>query len=153
MEKHSCYKLITINKKATFNYFFIEKYTAGIVLLGTEIKSIRQSKVNIQDAFCFFHKGELFVKQMHISLYKFGNIYNHDEYRVRKLLLTKRELNKLFGKLDIGITIVPTKLFIDEHNRAKLEIALAKGKKIYDKRRTIKERDIKRQMNQELKYS
>ena len=143
MEKHSCYKLITINKKATFNYFFIEKYIAGIVLLGTEIKSVRQSKVNIQDSFCFFYKGELFVKQMHISLYKFGNIYNHDEYRVRKL----------FGKLDVGLTIVPTKLFIDEHNRAKLEIALAKGKKIYDKRRTIKERDIKRQMNQELKYS
>ena len=137
---------ICVNKKARFNYEIIDKYTAGIVLTGTEIKSIRDRKVNINDSYCYFKDNELYVKQMHIAKYKFGNIYNHDEYNIRKLLLNKRELLKISNKMDIGISIIPLELYINKNGFAKLEISIAKGKKLYDKRRTIKERELKRKL-------
>ena len=140
-------KIICVNKKANFNYFLLQKFTAGIALKGTEIKSIRQGKVNLQDAFCIFHTNtQLFIRQMHIAAYDHGNIYNHDVYRARQLLLKKKELNKLRGKLEEGVTIIPTSLFLSEKNLAKVEIALARGKKLYDKRETIKKRDLERSM-------
>ena len=135
-------------KKAYFNYEFIEKYIAGLELKGTEIKSIRESKVNFNDAYCFFKNGELFVKGMHIAEYKMGNIFNHDPSRPKKLLLHKKELIKLKQKSEEkGLTIVPVRLFINAKGLAKLEIALAKGKKIYDKRQSIKEREYNRNLN------
>lgn len=142
------------NKKAYFQYEIIEKLIAGIQLLGTEIKSIRMGKASLTDAYCQFHDRELFIK-MTISEYKFGGHYNHEPNRERKLLLTKRELKKLERKVQTsGMTIVPLSLFIDENGRAKLEIALAKGKTIGDKRQSIKERDTKRDMDRikKIKY-
>ncbi|ADQ18207.1 SsrA-binding protein SmpB [Leadbetterella byssophila] len=133
------------NKKASFEYFFLDEYTAGMVLTGTEIKSIREAKVSMADAYCIFHRGELFVKNLNISKYDNGTYYNHDPLRERKLLLSRKELRKLEGKLtDKGLTIIPTRLFINDRGLAKLDIALAKGKKLYDKRESIKEKDIKR---------
>lgn len=133
------------NKKAKFEYAFIEEYSAGMVLTGTEIKSIRQGKVNMSDAYCLFNGTELFVKNLNIAKYEMGTHYNHEPLRERKLLLNKRELKKLANKLtDKGLTIIPTRLFIAESGIAKLEIALAKGKKLFDKRETIKERDVSR---------
>ena len=137
---------ISVNKKARFNYEILDTYIAGIVLTGTEIKSIRDRKVNINESYCYFKDNELFVKQMHIAKYKFGNIYNHDEYNIRKLLLNKREILKIQNKMDIGISIIPLELFISKNGFAKLEIAIAKDKKLYDKRRTIKERELKRKL-------
>jgi len=135
------------NKKAGFEYFLLEKFTAGLVLTGTEIKSIREGKANITDAYCVVLEGELYVKNMHINEYTFGNYNNHEPKRDRKLLITKRELRKIAGKLkDMGITIVPTLLFINEKGLAKLEIAVAKGKKLYDKRENIKQNDVRREM-------
>ncbi len=135
------------NKKAGFEYFLLEKFTAGLVLTGTEIKSIREGKANITDAYCAVLDGELYVKNMHINEYTFGNYNNHEPKRDRKLLITKRELRKIISKLkDIGITIVPTLLFINEKGLAKLEIAVAKGKKLYDKRENIKQNDIRREL-------
>ena len=134
------------NKRASFEYFFIDTYSAGMVLTGTEIKSIRQGKVNFQDAYCLFMDDELYVRSLHISPYTEGTHYNHDPIRDRKLLMTKRELRKLAENLkDQGLTIIPTRLFTNERGLAKMEIALAKGKKLYDKRESIKERDIKRE--------
>ncbi|TDB63679.1 SsrA-binding protein SmpB [Arundinibacter roseus] len=139
-------KVNIANRRASFEYFFLENYTAGMVLTGTEIKSIRQGKVNFQDAYCLFMDGELYIRSLHISPYTEGTHYNHDPLRDRKLLLTKRELRKLEEKLtDQGLTIIPCKLFTSERGLVKLEIALAKGKKLYDKRDSIKERDIKRE--------
>jgi SsrA-binding protein len=136
------------NKRASFEYEFIEKYTAGIALKGTEIKSIREGKVNLQDAYCYFNNDELYVKQMSISAYKQGTHFNHDPLRERKLLLTKREIKKLYSKSqDVGTTIIPTRLFISERGFAKLEIALGRGKKLHDKRDSIKERDVKREIS------
>ncbi len=135
------------NKKAGFEYFLLEKFTAGLVLTGTEIKSIREGKANITDAYCVVFEGELYVKNMHINEYTFGNYNNHEPKRDRKLLITKRELRKITGKLkDMGITIVPTLLFINEKGLAKLEIAVAKGKKLYDKRENIKQNDVRREL-------
>jgi len=139
---------IAKNKKATFNYEVIDTYTAGIVLTGTEIKSIRDHKVNINDSFCYFKDNELYVKNLHISKYKFGNIYNHDEYRIRKLLLNRRELLKIKNKMDIGISIIPLELFLSKNRYAKLEISIARGKKLYDKRRDLKEKDIQRRLRE-----
>lgn len=134
------------NKRASFEYFFIDTFTAGMVLTGTEIKSIRQGKVNFQDAYCLFMDDELFVRSLHISPYTEGTHYNHDPIRDRKLLMTKRELRKLAENLkDQGLTIIPIRLFTSERGLAKMEIALAKGKKLYDKRESIKERDVKRE--------
>ena len=136
------------NKKASFEFFILDKFTAGIQLQGTEIKSIRAGKANITDAYCMFFNNELLIKNMHIAEYKYGSIYNHEPKRERKLLLNKRELKKLQNKLkDKGLTIVPVLLFINEKGFAKLEIALAKGKKLYDKRTTLKNKETQREMD------
>jgi SsrA-binding protein len=133
------------NRRASFEYAFLEKYTAGVMLKGTEIKSIRQGKVNLTDAYCLFLDDELYIRQMNISKYNEGTHYNHEPLRDRKLLLTKRELKKLQNKLkDVGLTIVPTFMYISDRGFAKIDIALAKGKKLYDKRDSIKEKDVKR---------
>ena len=135
------------NRKVSFEYELIEKLVAGMQLSGTEIKSIRNGKAGLNDAYCQFYGGELFAKNIHISEYEMGNINNHLAKRDRKLLLTKRELQKLERKLkESGLTIVPTRLFINDRGLAKLEIALARGKKIYDKRETLKQKDSKREI-------
>lgn len=140
------------NKKAYFEYHILDKYTAGIQLLGTEIKSIRQGKANINDAFCMFIDGRLFVRNLHISEYSFGSFYNHEAKRDRALLLHKKELKKLQTRSEEkGLTIVPLALFISDRGFAKLEIALAQGKKDFDKREAIKERDTKIELNRILK--
>ncbi|WP_435133748.1 SsrA-binding protein SmpB [Formosa sp. A9] len=137
------------NKKARFLYEILDKYTAGIVLSGTEIKSIRNSKASIAESFCEFNdRGELFVVNMTVEEYKFGTHYNHRPKAERKLLLNKRELKKLEKEVkNSGLTIVPLKLFINDKGFAKLDIALARGKKLYDKRETIKDRDNKRNLD------
>lgn len=137
------------NKKARFQYEILDKYTAGIVLTGTEIKSIRASKASIAEGFCEFNdKGELFVINMTVEEYKYGNHYNHQPKQERKLLLNKRELKKLEKEVNIkGNAIIPLRLFLNERGLAKLQIALAKGKKLYDKRETIKDRDNKRNLD------
>ena len=138
------------NRRASFEYSFLEKYTAGIMLMGTEIKSIRQGKVNLTDAYCLFLGEGLYIRQMNISKYNEGTHYNHDPLRDRKLLLTKRELRKLQNSLkDVGLTMIPTRMYISERGFAKIDIALAKGKKLYDKRDSIKEKDVKRSMDRE----
>lgn len=135
------------NKKAYFYYELVEKYIAGIVLTGTEIKSLRMGKASLVDTYCLFKDGELYVRGMNIAAYDYGTYNNHDPMRDRKLLLQKAELRKLLRKTkEKGFTIVPTRLFITEKGLAKLEIALARGKKEYDKRETIRERDLKRDM-------
>jgi len=136
------------NKKASFEYSFLEKYTAGIQLTGTEIKSIRDSKVSIAEAYCHIVGGELFIKGMHIAEYDPGSYNNHDPLRERKLLLTKTELKKIEKKLkNKGLTIVPIRMFINDKGYAKLEIALAQGKKLHDKRNSLKEKDLKRDLD------
>ncbi|MFW6352014.1 MAG: SsrA-binding protein SmpB [Bacteroidota bacterium] len=135
------------NKKASFEYFLLDKYIAGLVLTGTEIKSLRGGKASINEAYCTFEGDELFVRNMHIAEYKYGTYNNHEPKRDRKLLLTRRELNKLQSKLnEKGLTLIPTFLFINNRGLAKIEIALAKGKKLYDKRETLKQKDTKRDM-------
>ncbi len=135
------------NKKASYQYFLEDKLIAGIQLQGTEIKSIRYGKANLAEAYCVFIGEELFVRGMNISEYRFGTYNNHEPKRDRKLLLTKRELRKLKSKVnEKGYTIVPTFLFINEKGYAKLEIALAKGKHTYDKRASLKEKDLKREI-------
>lgn len=136
------------NRKASFEYEFLEKFVAGLVLKGTEIKSIREGRVNLQEAYCTFYDDGLWVQNMHISAYEQGNIFNHEPLRKRKLLLNKRELKKLQKKLEEeGLTVVPIRMFISDRGFAKLEIALARGKKLHDKRESIKERDVKREMD------
>jgi len=135
------------NRKAEFEYFLVNRYTAGMKLAGTEIKSIRAGKANLVDAYCFFRKGELYVKNMHIAPYGMGSHYNHEPLQLRKLLLTKRELKKINDKVrQKGFTIIPLRIFINERGFAKLEIATAQGKKKYDKRKSIKEKDVRREM-------
>lgn len=141
------------NKKASFEYFFTDTYTAGIVLTGTEIKSIRAGKASLVDSFCVVYKGELWVKGMNISPYFYGSYSNHEAKRDRKLLLTKQELHRLAdAAAQIGFTIVPTLLFIDEHGRAKVNIAVAKGKKEFDKRQTLREKQDRREMDRMMKH-
>jgi SsrA-binding protein len=140
------------NKKAAFEYFFIEEFTAGIVLTGTEIKSIRAGKASLVDTYCTIINGELWVKGMSISPYFYGSYNNHEMKRERKLLLTKRELARLASATkQTGYTIVPTLVFIDENGRAKMDIALCKGKKAYDKRQTLKEKEDRREMDRVMK--
>ena len=135
------------NKKAYFEYFVLEKMIAGIQLTGTEIKSVRESKASIAEAYCLFVNGELFVRNMNISEYTYGTCNNHVPKRDRKLLLTQRELKKLSNKLkEQGLTIVPLLLFVNDKGLAKLEIALAKGKKLFDKRETLKGKDAQREI-------
>lgn len=138
-----------LNKKAKFQYEILDKYVAGIVLSGTEIKSIRASKASIAESFCEFNdKGELFVINMTIEEYAFGNYYNHKPKAERKLLLNKRELKKLEREVNVkGNAIIPLRLFINDNGLAKMEIALGKGKKLFDKRETIKDRDNKRDLD------
>ncbi len=140
------------NKRASFEYEFIEKFVAGIQLFGTEIKSIRAGKASLVDSYCYFSKNELYVIGMHISEYKFGSYYNHEEKRERKLLLNRKELKKLDRKTkESGLTIVPTRLFINDRGFAKMEIALCRGKKHYDKRESLKQRDHKREIDRMIK--
>lgn len=140
------------NKKAYFEYHILDKYIAGISLLGTEIKSIRSGKVNINDSFCSFLNGDLYIRNMHISEYSHGSFYNHEARRDRKLLLTKKELKKLLVKgEERGYTIIPLRMFISNRGFAKLEIALAQGKKDFDKRDTIKDRENKRELDRVMK--
>jgi SsrA-binding protein len=138
-----------INKKARFEYEFLQTEVCGIQLVGSEVKSIRQGKVSISEGYCYFKDGELFVKGMNISDYGFGSF--HETVRDRKLLLKRKELNGLETKLINGLTIVPYRVFLNEKGLIKMEIALAKGKKIHDKRETIKNRDIDRDMKRDLK--
>lgn len=140
------------NRQAFFNYFIEDKYVAGIALLGTEVKSIRDGKVSFNDAFCLFDKNELWVRGLYIAEYSHGTVNNHIAVHDRKLLLNKRELKKLQAKLkDKGLTIVPLKVFFNEKNMVKVEIGLAKGKKLHDKRETIKERDTQKEIKRFLK--
>ncbi len=150
MAKEKIEKIVNIkNKRASFEYQFLDTYVTGIMLTGTEIKSIRQQKVSLQDAYCYFDRNELYIKNMNIAKYDEGTYYNHDPLRERKLLLKRMELRKLENKLDDGLTIVPLRLFINDRGLAKMEIALAKGKKLYDKREDIKARDVAREMQRE----
>ncbi len=138
------------NKRASFDYILTTRFNAGIVLAGTEIKSIREGKASLADSYCMFIANELWVKNMQISAYRLGTFYNHEVKRDRKLLLTKRELRKLErATKETGYTIVPVRIFFSENGFAKMEIALAKGKKAYDKRQTMKENDAKREIREE----
>ena len=140
------------NKKASFEFFFVDTFTAGIVLTGTEIKSIRQGKASLVDSYCYIHQGEIWVKGMNISPYFFGSYNNHEAKRDRKLLLNRREINKLQeATKQVGVTIVPILVFIDDHGRAKVDIALAKGKKAFDNRQTMKEKEDRREMDRAIK--
>lgn len=140
------------NKKASFDYFFIETLTAGIVLTGTEIKSVRLGKASLVDTFCYINNGEIWVKEMHISPYFYGSYNNHEARRDRKLLLNKKEIRKLEeATKQTGYTIVPTLMFLDAKGLAKVDIALCKGKKEYDKRQTLKEKEDRREMDRAMK--
>ena len=140
------------NRKASFEYFFIEEFTAGIVLTGTEIKSIRAGKASLVDTYCTIIRGELWVKGMSVSPYFYGSYNNHEQKRDRKLLLTRREINRLEAATkQTGYTIVPTLVFIDDKGRAKVDIALCKGKKAFDKRQTLKEKEDRREMDRAMK--
>ena len=141
------------NKKASFEYFFIETFTAGIVLTGTEIKSIRAGKASLVDSYCLIINGEMWVRGMSVSPYFYGSYNNHEMKRDRKLLLTKREISKLQSATkQTGYTIVPLLVFIDEKGRAKMDIALCKGKKSFDKRQTLKEKEDRREMDRAIKH-
>ncbi len=136
------------NKRASFEYFLLQKFEAGLMLKGTEIKAIRLGSANLNDAYCYVRKNEVFVKNLFISEYSQGSYYNHDARRERKLLLNKTEIRKIERRLsEKGFTLVPTRLYINERGFAKLEVALAQGKKMYDKRATIKEKDNRRDMD------
>ncbi len=140
------------NKRVSWEYFLVEKYVAGIVLTGTEIKSIRGGKASLADSFCYFEGGELFVRGMHISEYSYGTYNNHIAKRDRKLLLNARELKKLVIKVkEKSMTIVPVVLFVNEKGLAKLEIAVARGKHFYDKRNSLKDKDHKREIDRHMK--
>jgi SsrA-binding protein len=139
------------NRRAKFDYQFLETYTAGLVLKGTEIKAIREGKAALSDAYCHFKDGELYIRNMHIAEYENASFYTHEPTRERKLLLSRQELNKLERKAkDTGVTIIPVKLFIGDKGFAKLNIALAKGKKSFDKRQDIKKRDTERELSRKL---
>lgn len=151
--KDSNSKVNIRNKKASFEYFFVKQFTAGIVLTGTEIKSIRMGKASLVDTFCYVNRGEMWVKGMNISPYFYGSYNNHESKRERKLLLTKKEIRFLDESTkQPGYTIVPTLMFIDEHGRAKVNIALAKGKREFDKRQTIKDNEDRREMDRARKH-
>jgi SsrA-binding protein len=140
------------NRRASFDYAFIEKYVAGMVLTGTEIKSIRQGKASLADSYCVFVNGELFVRNLQVTEYEKAKHFNHEPGRDKKLLLSANELNKIEKKLkDQGITIVPVRLFINDKGWAKLEIAVAKGKKTFDKREDIKKKDTERELQRKFK--
>ena len=140
-------KTVSVNRKATHDYYIVEKYEAGMVLYGTEIKSIRKGSVQFKDAYIEFKDGEAFVREMYIAQYEFGNRFNHDETRDRKLLMHKAEIAKLQKKVKLkGFTVIPLQMYLKD-GRAKLEIALAEGKDVHDKREASKERDAKREID------
>jgi SsrA-binding protein len=140
------------NRSAYHEYFIEDKFDAGMVLTGTEVKSLRDGRASFNDAYCYFHKGELWIKSLHIAEYSHGTVNNHEPLRERKLLLQKRELKKLEAKMkEQGYTIVPLRIFFNEKGLAKLEIGLGKGKKLHDKRESIKSRDVEREMKRYLK--
>lgn len=144
-------KISIKNRRASFDYSLLETFTAGIVLFGTEIKAIREGKASLVDSFCYFRNNEIFVRNLNISIYTEGNLYNHEPTRERKLLLNKQEINKLYKKLqDKGLTLIPTLLFTSDSGYAKLEIALAKGKKLFDKRDDMKTKDIDRDLKRKF---
>jgi len=139
------------NKRATFEFEIIDRYVAGIMLRGSEIKSVREGKVSMNDAYCQFRDGELWIKNLNISEYKQATVWQHEPLRMRKLLLSKKELGKLLAKVkERGFTIIPLRLFMNERGFAKIEIALARGKKVHDKRASIKEKDQKRDLDRSL---
>ena len=140
------------NRSAFHEYFFDNKYVAGVVLTGTEVKSLREGKASFNDSYCIIHKGEMWLKSLHIAEYSHGTTNNHDPIRDRKLLLQKREISKIEGKLkEKGYTLIPLRIFFNEKNLIKVEIGLGKGKKIHDKRETIKKRDVEREMKRFIK--
>ncbi|MBR3969725.1 MAG: SsrA-binding protein SmpB [Ruminococcus sp.] len=144
-------KTIAENRKARHEYFVLESYEAGIELVGTEVKSIRQGGVNLKDAWCSIDKGEIFVRGMHISPYEKGNIFNRDPMRVRKLLMHKREINKLFGTVkQDGLSLIPLSIYFKD-SRVKMQVGLCKGKKLYDKRADAAKRDAKREIDRNIK--
>jgi SsrA-binding protein len=140
------------NRSAYFEYLIDSKYEAGMVLLGTEVKSLREGKASFVDSYCIIHKGELWLKNFHIAEYTHGSANNHDPLRDRKLLLQKREIRKIESKLkEKGYTLIPLRIFFNEKNLAKIEIGLAKGKKLHDKRESIRQKDMEREMKRHLK--
>lgn len=144
-------KTISENRKARHEYFVLETYEAGIELVGTEVKSIRQGAVNLKDAWCSIDKGELFIRGMHISPYEKGNIFNRDPMRVRKLLMHKREINKLFGTVkQDGLSLIPLSIYFKD-SKVKVQVGLCKGKKLYDKRADAAKRDAKREIDRNIK--
>jgi len=146
-------KIEIVNKKAKFEYHFLQSFEAGIVLTGTEVKSIKAGNANLNDAYCYLDNGELILKSLFIAEYKYGNIHNHESRRDRKLLLRKQELKKLNRRVrEKGLTIIPYKIYMSERGFIKIEIALAQGKKAYDKRHSIKEKDLKRDMARGKKF-
>lgn len=146
-------KIEIVNKKAKFEYHFHQTYEAGISLTGTEVKSIKAGNANLKDSYCMFWKEELIIKNLYIAEYKFGNIHNHETRRDRKLLLKRAELKKLDRRVrEKGLTIVPYKIYLNERGFIKVEIALAQGKKAYDKRQSIKDKDLRRDLDRIKKY-
>ena len=146
-------QMSVLNNRQAFHEYFIEhKYDAGMILLGTEIKSIREGKVSFNDSYCLLHKGEIWLKSLHIAQYSYGTINNHDPLRDRKLLLEKREIRKIESKLkEKGLTLIPLKIYINEKGLAKIEIGLARGKKLYDKRETLKQKQADRELKRYIK--
>lgn len=145
-------KINITNKRATFHYFITESWEAGIMLTGTEVKAIRDGKANLSDSYCYFREEELWIKNLHISPYEHGSYSNHDPKRDRKLLLHKKQLLKIFGKTkEKGVTIIPIKIYENERGLIKLEIGLARGKKMYDKRESMKQADAKREIGRAMK--
>jgi SsrA-binding protein len=145
-------KIITTNKKAYHDYFILETFEAGIVLKGTEVKSVKQGKINLKDSYAKIKDGEIFLFNAHISQYKHGNLFNHDPTRTRKLLLNRKEIDRIVGKVkEKGLTLVPLKVYLKK-GLVKIELGLCKGKKIYDKREEIKRRDLEREMRYENKW-
>jgi SsrA-binding protein len=152
MEKNPDKKPVAQNKKAYHDYFVLEKYEAGIELFGTEVKSIRQGKINLKDAWCSIKNGEIFVNGMHISPYEQGNIFNRDPVRVRRLLMHKREINRLYGTVkQQGLALIPLSVYFSK-GRAKVEVGLCKGKKLYDKRESAAVKEAQRKIEREIKY-
>jgi SsrA-binding protein len=140
------------NRQAYYDYFIDIKYEAGMVLLGTEVKSLRAGRASFNDSYCLVHKGEIWVKSLHIAEYSHGTVNNHDPLRDRKLLLEKREIRKIEAKLkEKGYTLIPLRIFFNSKNLAKMEIGLARGKKLYDKRESIKQKDVEKEMKRYLK--
>jgi SsrA-binding protein len=151
-DKDSTEKVVATNRKAFHDYFIEEKFEAGIVLQGTEVKSLREGRVNLQDSYASVREGEMFLHNCHVSPYSHGNIMNHDPTRVRKLLLHKTEINKLLGKTQQkGLTLIPLRIYFSKRGHAKVELGLAKGKKLYDRRESIKAREAGREVQRAIK--